>query len=149
MATQSPPHPAASQVVSQAAAQTRPPAALGAAQGSPGIRAGEPVSSEVNLVAGGGLRPGEGGTGSAFAVVEHEGLRLSPQLERLPVGLTVSVPVREFRICHLLAMAPGAVIETQWGNGEDLPLSSGDVQLAWSEFEVVDTRLAVRVTRLA
>jgi len=46
-------------------------------------------------------------------------------------------------------MAPGAVIETQWGYGEDLPLSSGGVQLAWSEFEVVDMRLAVRVTRLA
>jgi hypothetical protein len=27
-------------------------------------------------------------------------------------------------------------------------LSSGDVQLAWSEFEVVDTQMAVRITRL-
>ncbi len=35
------------------------------------------------------------------------------------------------------------------GHGEDVPLSAGDVQLAWSEFEVVDTQLAVRVTRLA
>jgi flagellar motor switch protein FliN/FliY len=70
-------------------------------------------------------------------------------MERLPVGLAVSVPVREFRIRNLLAMTAGALIETQWGHGEDLPLSSGDVQLAWSEFEVVDTRLAVRVTRLA
>lgn len=76
-------------------------------------------------------------------------LRLSSPMERLPVGLAVSVPVREFRIRNLLAMTAGALIETQWGHGEDLPLSSGDVQLAWSEFEVVDTRLAVRVTRLA
>jgi hypothetical protein len=30
-----------------------------------------------------------------------------------------------------------------------LPLAAGDVQLAWSEFEVLDTKLAVRVTRLA
>jgi flagellar motor switch protein FliN/FliY len=65
------------------------------------------------------------------------------------VGVAVTVPVREFRVRNLLAMEPGAVIETQWGHGEDLPLASGDVQLAWSEFEVVDTRLAVRVTRLA
>jgi flagellar motor switch protein FliM len=70
-------------------------------------------------------------------------------MERLPVSLAVSVPVREFRVRHLLAMAPGGVIETQWAPGDDLPLSSGDVQLAWSEFEVVDTGLAVRVTRLA
>ena len=41
------------------------------------------------------------------------------------------------------------MIETHWGNGEDVPLNSGDVLLAWSEFEVVDTQLAVRVTRLA
>jgi hypothetical protein len=30
-----------------------------------------------------------------------------------------------------------------------MPLAAGDVQLAWSEFEVVDSQLAVRVTRLA
>jgi flagellar motor switch protein FliN/FliY len=82
-------------------------------------------------------------------VAESGALRLSAPLERLPVGLVVSVPVREFRIRNLLAMAPGALIETQWGHGEDLPLSSGDVQLAWTEFEVVDSRLAVRVTRLS
>jgi flagellar motor switch protein FliN/FliY len=41
------------------------------------------------------------------------------------------------------------VIETQWTNGDDLPLAAGEVQVAWSEFEVVETRLAVRITRLA
>jgi flagellar motor switch protein FliN/FliY len=101
-------------------------------------------------VTSGGLRPGDGAAANAMAAIaEHEPLRLSPPLERLPVGLVVAVPVREFRVRHLLAMTPGALIETQWGHGEDLPLTSGDVQLAWSEFEVVDTRLAVRVTRLA
>jgi hypothetical protein len=29
-----------------------------------------------------------------------------------------------------------------------VPIGSGDVQLAWSEFEVVDTQLSVRLTRL-
>jgi hypothetical protein len=76
-------------------------------------------------------------------------LSLSPAFARMPVGLVVAVPVRMFRVRDLLAIAPDSVIETQWGHGEDLPLSSGDVQLAWTEFEVVDTRLAVRVTRLA
>jgi flagellar motor switch protein FliN/FliY len=80
---------------------------------------------------------------------EFGGLRLWGPLERLPVELMVSVPVRSFRIRDLLSMTAGVLIETQWGHGEDLPLSSGDVQLAWSEFEVVETRLAVRVTRLA
>jgi hypothetical protein len=41
------------------------------------------------------------------------------------------------------------VIETTWLHGTDMPLCAGNVQLAWSEFEVVDLQLAVRVTRLA
>ena len=74
---------------------------------------------------------------------------LSLPVSRLPVELEVSVPVREFRVRHLLALGSGQVIETQWGHDEDMPLSSGEVQLAWSEFEVMDSHLAVRLTRLA
>jgi flagellar motor switch protein FliM len=70
-------------------------------------------------------------------------------ISQLPVALGVTVPVREFRMRQLLALAPGQVIETQWSHGDDLPLAAGDVQVAWSEFEVVETQLAVRVTRLA
>ena len=55
----------------------------------------------------------------------------------------------DFRVRNLLALAPGTVVESQWEHGDDVPLASGDVQLAWSEFEVVDTQLAVRLTRLA
>jgi flagellar motor switch/type III secretory pathway protein FliN len=70
-------------------------------------------------------------------------------LARLPVEVDVTVPVREFRLRNLLAMAPGLVIETEWAPGEDLPLAAGQVQLAWTEFEVVEKQLAVRITRLA
>jgi len=68
---------------------------------------------------------------------------------RLPVELDIAVPVRDFRVRQLLALAPGHLIETQWVHGSDLPLAAGQVLLAWSEFEVVETRLAVRITRLA
>ena len=74
---------------------------------------------------------------------------LSAPVARLPVELDVTVPVRDFRVLNLLALEAGLVMESQWGNGEDVPLASGDVQLAWSEFEVIDTQLAVRITRLA
>jgi len=74
---------------------------------------------------------------------------LSAPVSLLPVELDVAVPVREFRVRNLLALQPGQLIESQWGNGEDLPLASGDVQLAWSEFEVIEAQLAVRITRLA
>jgi len=68
---------------------------------------------------------------------------------RLPVEMDVAIPVQEFRVRNLLALDQGQVIETEWAHGEDMPLASGDVQLAWSEFEVVDSQLAVRITRLA
>ncbi|HEY1802982.1 MAG TPA: FliM/FliN family flagellar motor C-terminal domain-containing protein [Terracidiphilus sp.] len=72
-----------------------------------------------------------------------------PLVARLPVELDVAVPVREFRVRHLLALEAGTVIESRWNHGNDLPLAAGDVKLAWTEFEVIETQLAVRVTRLA
>ncbi|MGD0682458.1 MAG: FliM/FliN family flagellar motor C-terminal domain-containing protein [Terracidiphilus sp.] len=79
---------------------------------------------------------------------EEAQIKLTSAVGRLPVELEVAVPVRNFRVRNLLVLEPGQVIETQWAQGADMPLATGDVQLAWSEFEVVDTQLAVRVTRL-
>ena len=95
------------------------------------------------------------GTGAAKALVpvprslEEEATAFSGPVARLPVEMDVSVPVREFRVRDLLALVPGRVIESRWGHGIDVPLAAGDVQLAQSEFEVVETRMAVRITRLA
>lgn len=83
----------------------------------------------------------QAGNGDAIAIA-------SP-VARLPVELEVTVPVRDFRVRNLLTLVPNVVIESRWGHADDVPLRSGDVQLAWSEFEVVDTQLAVRLTRLA
>jgi flagellar motor switch/type III secretory pathway protein FliN len=84
---------------------------------------------------------GDSGTGRLIAP--------NSPVARLPVELDVAIPVRDFRVRNLLALEPGHLIETQWVNGEDMPLAAGLVQLAWTEFEVLDTELAVRVTRLA
>ena len=85
---------------------------------------------------------------SAFVPPDDETSMLKSPVARLPVELDVVVPVRKFRVRHLLALQPGQLIESQWGNGEDVPLAAGAVQLAWGEFEVIDNQLAVRVTRL-
>jgi len=83
-------------------------------------------------------------------VQQDEAITVFPAaVGRLPVELDVSVPVRNFRVRNLLALEPSDLIESVWGQGEDVPLAAGRVQLAWSEFEVIDTQLAVRVTRLA
>ena len=72
----------------------------------------------------------------------------NPLAMRLPVELEVAIPLRGFRVRTLLALQAGALVESQWLHGEDVPLGSSDVQLAWTEFDVVDTQLAVRLTRL-
>jgi flagellar motor switch/type III secretory pathway protein FliN len=80
---------------------------------------------------------------------EQEPLRFNSVLARLPVEVDVAVPVRRFRLRNLVDLQVGQVIATQWEHTEDLPLSAGDVQLAWTEFEVTDSKLGVRITRLA
>ena len=78
-----------------------------------------------------------------------ERTEFSPRILRLPVELDVAIPVRGFRVRNLLALVPGELIESQWSGGKDLPLAAGDVKLAWAEFEVVEARLAARITRVA
>jgi flagellar motor switch protein FliN/FliY len=85
---------------------------------------------------------------SPHPTAEEGGLVLTIPLARLPVELDVSVPVRGFRVRNLLTLETGHLIESEWGHGEDVPLAAGRVQLAWTEFEVMDTELAVRLTRL-
>ena len=75
-------------------------------------------------------------------------MAMTAPVAHLPVELEVSLPARDFRVRNLLALEPGQVIETHWAHDEDMPLAAGDVQLAWSEFEVVDSQLAMRITRL-
>jgi flagellar motor switch/type III secretory pathway protein FliN len=89
-------------------------------------------------------------TSEAMERAEETGLVERRSMEaRLPVQLDVGIPIRDFRLKNLLVLEPGSLIESQWAPGEDVPISSGEVQVAWSEFEVVDTQLAVRLTRLA
>jgi flagellar motor switch/type III secretory pathway protein FliN len=69
-------------------------------------------------------------------------------ISRVPVEIDVSVPIRRFRVRNLLALARGSIIESQWHQGHDMPLAARGAQLAWAEFEVIDQRLGVRITRL-
>jgi flagellar motor switch/type III secretory pathway protein FliN len=79
---------------------------------------------------------------------ESSSVGLNSLVVRLPLELDVAVPVRRFKVRNLIALTKGQVIESQWGHADDVPLAASDVRLAWCEFELVDTRLAVRVTRL-
>lgn len=73
---------------------------------------------------------------------------LSPPFSLLPVQLDVCVPLSSFRVSDLVALECGNIVTTDWGSADDLPLWCGHVQLLWAEFEVVNQKIAVRITRL-
>jgi flagellar motor switch/type III secretory pathway protein FliN len=122
----------------------------------PGLAAGRAVGRDQDRLADPDSELARLGRNSAEAALiptavrdQHLGqLVLSAPLARMPVELDVAIPIADFRVRNLLAMAPGQIIESGWGHGEDVPLASGAVQLAWAEFEVIESQLAVRITRL-
>ena len=71
------------------------------------------------------------------------------RLDRLPMQLDVMVKVRSFRVEDLLSLEQGSLVETVHEHSQDVPVRCGGALLVWAEFEVVEQRLAVRVTRLA
>jgi flagellar motor switch protein FliN/FliY len=72
-----------------------------------------------------------------------------PTLSRLPVTMTAQVALSRFKVRNLLGLTPGQVFETVSPDTEDVPLLAGGVQLGWTEFEVVEQKIALRLTRLA
>jgi flagellar motor switch protein FliN/FliY len=72
-----------------------------------------------------------------------------PMISALAVKLEANIPIRGFHVRDLLALQRGQTIESAWSVTEDAPLKVGHVQLCWCEFEVVDQRMALRLTRLA
>ncbi len=70
-------------------------------------------------------------------------------LSRLPLRVTVGVPLPRFKVRDLLALAAGQFCLSAWSSTTDVPVEVGSAQLSWAEFEVVEQRMAVRLTRLA
>jgi hypothetical protein len=147
-------------VQSQAGQMNKGP--VGAQNAQPGLATTGPATIGQNA-------PGDGrAAGAQVAVTRNQELSLvpavaatenpaadtnasvfGPQVARLPVELDVSIPLRDFRVRDLLSLESGRLIESQWSSGVDLPVAAGQVLLAWSEFEVIETQLVVRLTRLA
>ncbi len=66
----------------------------------------------------------------------------------LATAIMVAVPIPKFRVRDVLALKPGCILSSAWCGDRDVPLLAGDVQFAWTEFEVMDERLSARITRL-
>lgn len=71
------------------------------------------------------------------------------RVDLLPCVLSIEIPVPGFTVADLVQLERGRIIATRWTVGQDVPLRINDALIAWSEFEVVQNRLAVRLTELA
>ena len=69
-------------------------------------------------------------------------------LAQLRVTMRAGVMLNRFRVRDLLAMKEGQVFESVSPATEDVPVRVGQVQVGWSEFEVLEQRMALRLTRL-
>ncbi len=72
-----------------------------------------------------------------------------PMISNLAVKLEANIPLRGLHVRDLLGLESGQTIESAWAVTEDVPLKVGQVQLCWCEFEVVDRKMSLRLTRLA
>ena len=83
---------------------------------------------------------------------ESSGDALPPVWKRvlhLPCEVGVELGIPDCRVGDLVQLKAGAVLDTSWKVGRDLPLYVNQQVVAWVEFEVISGHLAVRVTELA
>lgn len=130
-------------------------APVAAGPGGP-VPPGAPIPP--GMAPGSGLDPSAAPADAKTALAVRESLDeetlpeetgVDPRFERLPMQVDVMVRVHSFRVQDLLSMEKGTVVETVHEHTQDVPVRCGGAVLLWSEFEVLDQRLAVRVTRLA
>ena len=88
----------------------------------------------------------ESSSNGVLATVEQH--RLWGTVSQLPLKLRVRISVPDFRVANLVALSKGQVIRSASLSTEDLPVEVGNVQLGWGEFELIEQRLAIRLTRL-
>jgi flagellar motor switch protein FliM len=69
------------------------------------------------------------------------------RLAQLRVTMRAGVGL-QFKVRDLLALKEGQVFESLSPATDDVPVRVGQTQLGWSEFEVQDQRMALRLTRL-
>jgi len=70
-------------------------------------------------------------------------------VEALSCLLTVEISVPGFTVSDLVHLERGRIVATRWTVGQDVPLRANDELIAWSEFEIAQNLLAVRLTELA
>ncbi len=71
-----------------------------------------------------------------------------PEALELPCQLYVALEVPHFTIRDLLCLRVNSVVDTRRREGAHVPVLVNSVMVGWSEFDVIDGRLAVRMTEM-
>ncbi len=67
----------------------------------------------------------------------------------LPCTATLEIPLSHFTIRDLSQLGVGSIVTTAYRHLSDIPLWVNGQLIGWAEFEVIDDRLAVRITEMA
>lgn len=70
------------------------------------------------------------------------------QLSWLPCDLTLDLPLARFKVRDLVQLRVGAVVETCYSRGAEIPLRANGELIGWAEFEPVADHIGVRITEL-
>lgn len=71
------------------------------------------------------------------------------RVQAVPCLLSIEISVPGFTVGELVALEAGRLIDTRWTVGADVPLLINGELVAWSEFEIANNHVAVRLTELA
>ncbi|MFZ1130247.1 MAG: FliM/FliN family flagellar motor C-terminal domain-containing protein [Terriglobales bacterium] len=67
----------------------------------------------------------------------------------LPCHLSLQIPIVDFTVGDLIRLGKDSIVETGCPSTSDIPVRVNGLLVAWSEFEVIGNRLALRITELA
>ncbi|MGO8789064.1 MAG: FliM/FliN family flagellar motor switch protein [Terriglobia bacterium] len=71
-----------------------------------------------------------------------------PEALELPGQLSVALEVPHFTVRDLLSLSINSLVDTRRREGAHVPVLVNGVMVAWAEFDVIDGRLAVRMTEM-
>jgi flagellar motor switch protein FliN/FliY len=71
-----------------------------------------------------------------------------PEVLELPCQLSAAIEVPNFTVRDLLTLSVNSLVDTQRREGAHVPVLVNTVMVAWAEFDVIDGRLAVRMTEM-
>ena len=71
-----------------------------------------------------------------------------PEALELPCRLYVALGVPHLTIRDLLSLRLNSLVDTERREGAHVPVLVNGVMVGWAEFDVIDGRLAVRMTEM-